>query len=264
VSASARGFAFICLLRDDLEARGLAGLLESLARSSSEVAFIFLVPQVRGLDFFAASARQTEVDRWWGHNVPPSFVPVYLICHEEGLAGWLRGVDGVAMVAANERSRAAYKSWTVVDAEPGEAPLALAEAAIMRFGAPKASAQPTLADIFDRRDARMVAGLRSDPSLGGRARPKFPPLVHVDGIRADTSRSGSAAAPDPTDVLDAESGTVTSDPTSDGGGSEAKQVIDGRSGPRHRLQILKKRTGGPAVTDAEIPSRVRLARWRRR
>lgn len=263
MSASARGFAFICLLRDDLEARGLAGLLESLARSSSEVAFIFLVPQVRGLDFFAASARQTEVDRWWGHHVPPEFVPVYLICHEEGLASWLHGVDGVAMVAANDRSGAAYNSWIVVDAEPVEAPLALAEAAIVRFGIPNTSAQPSLADIFDRRDARMVADLRSDPSLAGRTRPKFPPLIHVDGVRADTTRSHSATAPDPTDVLDAESGTVKSDAPSDGGGSQAKQAMDSKSGSRQRIQMPNKRTGGPA-TNAGIPNRVRLARWRRR
>jgi hypothetical protein len=261
VSASARGFAFICLLRDDLEARGLSGLLESLARSTAEVAFAFLVPRVRGLDFFAASARQAEVDRWWAHNVPPSFVPVYLVCHEEGLDGWLRGVDGVAMVAANGLAGAAYQSWIVVDAEPAEAPLALAEAAIMRFGIPNAAAQPSLADIFDRRDARMVAGLRSAPRLTGRPGPKFPPLVHVDGVLADATRSRSAVAPDLTDALDDASCT---DPPSDGGGSEANQVTDGGSGPRQGLPIPKQRTGARAVTNVGILSRVRLTRWRRR
>ena len=53
----------------------------------------FLVPDVRGLDFFAAGPRQAEVDRWWARHVPPSSVPVYLLSHRgadlpTGCAAW--------------------------------------------------------------------------------------------------------------------------------------------------------------------------------
>jgi hypothetical protein len=162
------------------------------------VSCVFLVPEVRGLDFFAATARQSEVDRWWARNVPPTSVPVYLICHEVGLADWLPGVDGVAMVAASKNAADAYSAWIVVDAAAAEAPLALAEAAITRFSDPRNSLRPSLADIFDRRDARMVADLRSDHG-GGASRPRFPSLVHVAG-RANTAGSPPVATAEPAAV----------------------------------------------------------------
>lgn len=242
MSTDPTGFAFISLLRDELEARGLAGLLESVARTATTVESVFLVPEVRGLDFFAASARQREVDLWWARNVPPSLVPVYLLCHEEGLAAWLPGLDGVAMVASGDHSAGSYTVWTVVPAEPCEAPLALAEAVIVRFGAPDQSLQPSVADIFDRRDARMVAELRTDTNLPGRSSPDFAPLLHVDGARVDTIQSDTGAMRDPTDLQEAkgardEKGSLAADD----GHAEAKQVFGGRPRLRERLPILGKR-----------------------
>ena len=249
MSTDVRGFAFISLLRDELEARGLAGLLESVARSPSRVSSVFLVPQVRGRDFFAAPGRQAEVDRWWGHHVPATSVPVYLLCHEEGLAEWLGGLDGVFLVAATGDHAADYGRWTVVDAEPGEAPLALAQAAVERFGVSDDAATATLADVFDRRDARMVAGLRSEARSAPAGRPEFPPLLHVDGVRAASSPSHTAPTPDPLDLLVAESAQAQRrspswEQPSRGGRAPARL--------RARLPLLMRRHARPSISDAEL------------
>lgn len=253
MSTEIRGFAFISLLRDELEARGLSGLLESVARSTAEATSMFLVPEVRGLDFFASAARQAEVDRWWGRHVPASAVPVYLLCDEEGLADWLPGLDGVAMVASRPDRAGMYAAWTVVDAEPAQAPLALAETAIIRFGVHGDATQPSLADIFDRRDARMVASLRADSSGGRATRPQFPPLLHVDGVREETTLSRAPVAPDPLDLLVAESARAHPDaphwdlarrPPRAGSGSGSRL--------RERLPLLLNRHGGSPTADAEL------------
>ena len=110
MSTEARGFAFLSLLTDEAEARALADRLESLALRSPANSSVFLVPGVRGLDFFASSASQPAVDRWWGRHVPPSAVPVYLLRHEPGLAEWLRGLDGMFLVAADRSAAAAYSA----------------------------------------------------------------------------------------------------------------------------------------------------------
>ncbi len=252
MSTDPRGFAFIALLRDELEARGLAGLLDSVARSAAEVRSVFLVPPVRGLDFFAAPSHQAEVDRWWGHHVPESSVPVYLLCHEEGLADWLRGLDGVSMVAATRHQAKLYADWTVVDADPAAAPLALAEAAIIRFGVPAEPDQPSLADIFNRRDARMVANLRLDTSLAQGSRPEFPPLLHLDGIRAPTVGSRPAHS-DPMELLIAESARATQpSPSWDELRRPVRPTINATSRLRSRLPTWRRRSAASAASDAEI------------
>ena len=154
MSTESREFAFISLLRDEVEARELALRLEGVARSSAVTRSLFLVPDVRGLDFFAAKRSQPAIDRWWYRNVPPSAVPVYLLRHEAGLASWLGGLDGVFMVAATGAAAAAYPSSAVVEADPDAAPTALANAAMLRFGVPANASDPTLAGVFDSRDVR--------------------------------------------------------------------------------------------------------------
>ena len=253
MSTDVRGFAFIALLRDELEARGLAGLLESLARSTAESTSVFLVPDVRGLDFFASVPRQAEVDRWWAGHVPASAVPVYLLCDEAGLADWLPGLDGVSMVAAIESRADIYSAWTVVTAAPEEAPLALAQAVITRFSAPGEAADPSLAQIFDRRDVRLVAGLRANPSPSRHGRPDFPPLLHVDGVRTPTTATRPHSALDPIDLLVEESAHAErhSPPWDD-----ARRVVRTANGVtprlRDRLPLLLKRHGDAAARDAEL------------
>lgn len=169
----------------------MAGLLESLARPTSQATHLFLVPHVRGLDFFAAAARQAEVDRWWGGSVPSSTVPVYLLCHEEGLASWLRGLDGVFMVATPKECARDYQEWMVVESVAEQAPLALAEAAIIRFGVPGDVSTPSLADVFARRDARMVTDMRLNPEPLPRTSDEGerPALLHISGVLSPTITS---------------------------------------------------------------------------
>ncbi len=243
MSTDLSGFAFISLLRDELEARGLCGLLESIARPGSGVESYFLVPDVRGRDFFAAPARQAEVDRWWARHVPPTSVPVYLLCHEAGLADWLRGLDGVFMVAARCDRAAEYAAWTHVEAEPAEAPLALAGAAVERFGVPEDSSHPSVAHIFDRRDARLVADLRLDANLAPGSRPRFAPLLHVGGVRTETIASGSPPSTEAVEPPAPESAAKEELPAGD-------QLRSARSGARSsplrlRLPMLVRRSGKP-------------------
>ncbi len=249
MSAELRGFAFISLLRDDLEARGLAGLLESVARPASDDSSVFLVPEVRGRDFFASAARQAEVDRWWARTVPPATVPVYLLCHEDGLAQWLHGLDGVFMVAATGDRAAEYSDWTVVDAVPAEAPLALAEAAIRRFGAVDGQ-PPSSEHVFAVSDARMVADLRADGRQTGGTRPEFPPLFHVDGIRTSTTTTTpTGGALDPLTLLAADSARQQESPWE-------RRPLPRPTPPgsrlRARLPLLMRRHHTPSMSEAEL------------
>jgi MinD-like ATPase involved in chromosome partitioning or flagellar assembly len=205
VPTESREFAFISLLRDEVEARELALRLEGVARSSAVTRSLFLVPDVRGLDFFAAKRSQPAIDRWWYRNVPPSAVPVYLLRHEAGLASWLGGLDGVFMVAATGAAAAAYPSSAVVEADPEAAPTALANAAMLRFGVPANVSDPTLADVFDSRDAQTVADGRFDVPTRWADRPELPSLLRVDGSGDGPQASPAEPLSDPFELLAAES-----------------------------------------------------------
>jgi MinD-like ATPase involved in chromosome partitioning or flagellar assembly len=205
VSTESREFAFISLLRDQVEARELALRLEGVARSFAVTRSLFLVPDVRGLDFFAGKRSQPALDRWWGRNVPPSAVPVYLLRHEDGLASWLGGLDGVFLVAATGAAAAAYPSSSVVDADPDTAPAALANAAILRFGVPANPSHPSLADVFDGRDAGIDAEARPDSVTRWAGRPELPSLMRIDGSGDHSQASPAEPLPDPFELLAADS-----------------------------------------------------------
>ncbi|HEX4755017.1 MAG TPA: hypothetical protein VH661_04610 [Candidatus Dormibacteraeota bacterium] len=223
MSAETRSFAFISLLRDDAEARGLAGLLEGLARPGASAASRFLVPDTRGLDFFAASASQASLDRWWSVNVPTDALPVYLLQHERGLAAWMLGLDGIFFVAVGDADAGEYSQWVAVRSDADGAPLALAEAVVTRYGVTPTSGMDTAADVFDVRDVRMIARLRKGtvgtattaspgapghrPTDGTRepVRPfsqqGLPPLLDVTGATS-TPAAAFAAAPSPADPIE--------------------------------------------------------------
>ena len=163
---SAPAFAFISMLRDGTDARALAGLLEGLALSEATAAATFLVPEVRGLDFFAEESRQDAVDRWWARQVPADAMPVYLLAHEPGLADWLMGLDGRFLVAVdNEATAAEYPDEVVVRGDSADPALALAEAVVTSFGGlPSAGRRMPAAAVFDLRDAAMIARVRGGDS----------------------------------------------------------------------------------------------------
>ncbi|MDQ6747895.1 MAG: hypothetical protein M3010_07320 [Candidatus Dormibacteraeota bacterium] len=88
------GYSFVVLLRDEEDARGLARLLEGLRLGPPAPASRFVVPPVRGLDFFASAAAQPLLDRWWADTVDAAHAPVFIVEHERGLPEWLVGIDG--------------------------------------------------------------------------------------------------------------------------------------------------------------------------
>jgi MinD-like ATPase involved in chromosome partitioning or flagellar assembly len=285
VSAEPRAFAFISLLRDRAEARGLAGLLEGLARPGASAESLFLVPEVRGLDFFAASAAQESLDRWWGANVPAGSLPVYLLEHERGLAAWMRGLDGVFLVAVGDADAGGYAQWVAVRSDADEAPLALADAVVARYGGAANSTATTMADVFDVRDVRMIAGLRagagdtrsaaSAPARGHRAddapqgprapvRPyshlDLPPLLDLVGS-ASTPAAASRAAPapaDPIELLAAESDRAErAAPAWGSSRSETPAGSAARGLPavrrlRHHLPLVNPWGRGAKTSDAEL------------
>jgi hypothetical protein len=276
--AEPTAFAFISLLRDDAEARGLAGLLEGLARAEAATSSVYLVPEVRGLDFFALPGRQAAVDRWWSENVPARAIPVYLLAHERGLSAWLGGLDGDFLVAADDRTGDLYSAWTVVPGDVQGAPLALAQAAVLRYGVgPTANGDATArrADVFDTRDARMIARIRggapavaatptnrSEVSPAGDAGPAttaprprrpvepqaLPPLLDV----------ASGAAPPSADVVRA---TDTAPPVDD---PDPLDLLAEDSARRERAQPAWTRDRTPAAANpdrvAPRPRRPRLPR----
>jgi hypothetical protein len=225
LSTEIPGRAFISLLRNEAEARGLAGLLESLARPLVSASAVFLVPDVRGVDFFAAGGRRTGLHQWWAQHVPATTQPVYLLAHEDGLDGWVRDLDGVVLVAAAEGQAEAYPPASVVRADAETAPLALAEAVILRFSTPAERSGPHVgeADIFERRAALMVARVRRSAAEPDRAptppkdrgasrpqpaslrgRPLLPPLLDL-GAGTTLARPTAPFPPDPLELLVAES-----------------------------------------------------------
>ena len=227
--AEIRPLAFISLLHDEAEARGLAGLLEGLVRPGASVVSLFLVPDVRGLDFFAASASQASLDRWWSVNVPADALPVYLLKHERGLAAWMLGLDGVFFVAVGNADVSEYSRWVAVRSNADGAPLALAEAVVTRYGVTHNSGMATATDVFDVRDVRMIARLRErtagagpTASLGAHGYPAtpwgrepvrpynqqgLPPLFDVAATPPTPAAALPAASPpaDPIELLAAES-----------------------------------------------------------
>jgi Mrp family chromosome partitioning ATPase len=217
VSAEPRTFAFISLLRDDAEARGLSGLLEGLARPEASAQALFLVPAVRGLDFFAAGESQASLDRWWGANIPADALPVYMLSHERGLAAWMLGLDGIFLVAVGDDAAGGYSQWVAVRSEVDGAPLSLAQAVITRYGALPNHATASAAAVFDLRDARMIARLRADSDGEAAAAPArgqgddgpspaaprpyrhqdLPPLFDVAGSGSTLVGASPAVSPSP-------------------------------------------------------------------
>lgn len=231
MSTEARGVAVISLLRDEVEARALARQLEGAAPPSSAAPFVVLVPQVRGIDFFASAASQAAVDRWWGNNVPATAMPVYLLRHEDGLAEWLRGLDGVFMVAAPRTVAAGYSSWTVIDADYASSPSALARAAITRLG---------------------LSHRRSEPSPAI-VRPRLPSLLQIDDADGIPPGGPLASAPDPFDLLAAESARVEAQSRSLNvpAGGRPPQPRPPAAGVRSRLRLPAWR-GRPDTSDAAL------------
>lgn len=275
--------AFISLLRDDAEARGLAGVLEGLACSDASTFAVFLTPEVRGVDFFAAAAGRVSLDRWWELRVPANATPVYLLGHQPGLASWLVGLGGDILVAAAEQDAPAYSHWTVVLSDAEAAPLALAQAVITRYSRQPAGTMATVAprgDIFDRRDARRIARIRNSgekrPPAAGKAapetpaaelaappprpysRPQLPPLLDLSRGATLDAVPHSQPGSDPLELLAADSARLEAGSpmwapvTPAGGKGGGRGANPGRSLHLPRLPATGRRRGTTRPSDAEL------------
>ena len=90
------GYAFIVLIRDEIDATRVQGALGDLLRANAPATIA--LPPTRGADFFADPTRQDEIDAWWRMSVPSGATPVYLLDEDEGVADWIAGLDGVCYV----------------------------------------------------------------------------------------------------------------------------------------------------------------------
>jgi len=168
-SDSGDDFAFILLLRDAAGAGSLAQYLDGARPATGGAAARFVIPPVRGLDFFAEEGSQAELDRWWASSVPGTASPVYVLMHEDGLAGWLAGLDGsfyigvagVGMEAA-EYSRVSNAHAVVTDGLLGFANALLAD-----FAAPPRH-------VFDRGEEQRLGALSESLSPPQEPRPPDP------------------------------------------------------------------------------------------
>lgn len=259
--ADAGAPAFVVLLGDEQDSRGLANLLQSLALPEASGDARFLVSPVRGCAFFGAADRQDAVDTWWAAHIPRKAHAVLLLAHEDGLHRWLTGLDATVIVAADALHGHLYESPVLCDGTSGDACLAIAHEVVVRFSDPgRAAAGGTSAPpwvVFDRLDARMIANVRRDvPRRAARgARPR--PLLDVGGTSAYAPAPSWAAERDPLDLLVAESAqreavtALWTDPTA------APSPRPRRS--RRRLPRIVASPGDDWPVDPDLASRL-LAR----
>jgi MinD-like ATPase involved in chromosome partitioning or flagellar assembly len=174
------GYAFIVLLRDSDDAVGLARLLEDVRLPDAAVRSTFVCPPVGGKSFFADDQRQAELDEWWAQAVPRNDMPVFLLMHEEGLAEWLEGIDGLLYIGVPDASQAArYPETDQVRAFVATGPLDFATVIMRDFS----TAGGDAAVIFDEGEALRMAALSAD----------FP-LNFDDEFEFDSSADGGPAS----------------------------------------------------------------------
>ena len=215
-----RRYAFISLLREEPEARALAGLLEGLARA--EATDVFHLPGPRGARarlLRGARQRQAAVDRWWGgaraSRHPPGLPP-----RPRGGPGSPTGCAGsTAPSSSPTRERGPVcipEQWNPVAGAKSyrrARPRRGGGEGIWRYSQPGDGRRPS-EDVFDARDVRMISRVRAhatpagaepdDPAGPGRAkgptsplrataivcrvrphvRPSVPPLFAVSGVKA--------------------------------------------------------------------------------
>ncbi len=189
-------YAFLALLDDAADSLALTRLLAGLRRPESPVSAVFRVPPVRGLAFFADSARQAELDTWWSAEIPGSARPVYLLMDADGLEDWLPGVDGTFYVGVADVSRvSAYPSDGRAQCFVPTGPMDFAAAVVQDHSGGRGGVPA----LFDPADALRVAALSGSLPLLPDGRPLSA------ATRSGTRRpmpAGASVAP-PTTFADA-------------------------------------------------------------
>ena len=143
-------YALTVLLTQVDEAQRLAAALDEVRRPDGPLAVI-AVPPVRGVAFFADSAAQERLDRWWAHAIPVASTPVSVLRHEEAVPRWLPGLDGHFIVGVPDAAAAAaYDGFANVTVAAGSTLLDLALATQRRLDAQHAF-RDGAAERLDRR-----------------------------------------------------------------------------------------------------------------
>jgi HEAT repeat protein len=149
--------AFIVLLHDADDAEGLARLFDDLQQPNVNIA-TFAAPPTRGMAFFTDSEKQPELDRWWGENVAPGALPVYLLM-DEGSPDTLQELHGRLYVGLpDESAKLRYAQSSKVQPFVAGGPLDFATIVMMDFS----SEDATQLAVFDSNEAQRMATLASD------------------------------------------------------------------------------------------------------
>ncbi len=88
MSGDASGYAFVILLRDETQAQAVAATLKRFQGTDNTVPVAFLIPPVRGVDFFTDP--DDIVDRWWGEAVSGAPKLIYVAEHEPGMEAQIK------------------------------------------------------------------------------------------------------------------------------------------------------------------------------
>ena len=205
------GFAFLVLLRDGDDANGLARLLEDVRLPQANAPSVFAAPPVRGLDFFGDESRQPEIDEWWGQNIPGNAHPVYLLTHEDGLADWIKGLDGTFYIGLpNAGAAPQYGQSEQIQTFVAAGPLDFATVVMRDFSGGNGSG----ALLFDEGEALRMAALSSDFPLD-LGETSFEPAPAAAGRPAGGAYAGGYGAPAPTPPFGAPGGGFPPTPAAD-------------------------------------------------
>jgi MinD-like ATPase involved in chromosome partitioning or flagellar assembly len=156
------GYAFVVLLHDEDDASGLARLLEDVRMPEATVASVFAAPPMRGLDFFSDDTSQATLDEWWAAEIPKDATPVYLLMHEDGLAEWLKGMDGLVYIGIPPGDKVdEYAQGGSLHTFSAGGPLDFATIIMRDFSNPENDESDPKC-IFDHGEAVRMAALSSD------------------------------------------------------------------------------------------------------
>ncbi len=93
----------VVLLEDEENAEAVARMLRDLASDGARVGA--LIPPVRGVEFFAQTEMQPQLDAWWDSQIPSHAEVIFVVDDRDGLADWLIGLDGACYVGVASMDR---------------------------------------------------------------------------------------------------------------------------------------------------------------
>ena len=173
MSGASPGHVFIVLVRDDEQAARARRALEDLNGDGRSA--LVLAPTIRGLDFFADTTRQAELDAWWRYHVPAGALPVYVLEHESGLLEWIPGLDGIFYVGGIPAGVVPEAAKRAVRAVPGRTLADLVSAVMRDFGVLRSDEASPGAAFLETEGPRTPASLHPFDLLAAMSTSAIPP-----------------------------------------------------------------------------------------